>query len=391
VRVGRDTVSERAIMTSAADSDPEKLWLETPLVYSPHISARLGCSVYLKLEHLQPAQSFKSRGISYFILHARRRRGPGVHVVIASGGNAGLAAACASKALGLRCTVFLPEGVSASTAGFLKREGAEIVTVGKIYLDALKAAERAVETDSNAVMVPAYDEPLLWEGHSSMIAELTRQLPSKGKPDAIFCSVGGAGLCGGVMLGCKSVGWDDVPVIALETTGSNCFYQSLALNHGAFPITAEPADGVRPVHCNKYDVTVAHLPTLTSRATSLGASSPASGPVRMALDRKGGIKSACVDDELAMQAGLLFADEHKILTELACSTTLVPAYSRELFDKLVPPSASGDPRTVVFVVCGGFKISLAEVEEYRVIVQSKVKGQTHWEVLCNGEQWRIAV
>ena len=58
-------------------------------------------------------------------------------------------------------------------------------------------------------MVLAYDEPLLWEGHSSMIAELTRQLPNKGKPDAIFCSVGGAGLCGGVMLGCKSVGWDD--------------------------------------------------------------------------------------------------------------------------------------------------------------------------------------
>ena len=70
--------------------------------------------------------------------------------MIASGGNAGLAAACASKALGLRCTVFLPEGVSASTVQFMKREGAEIVTAGKIYLDALRAAEKAVEIDSNA-------------------------------------------------------------------------------------------------------------------------------------------------------------------------------------------------------------------------------------------------
>ncbi|KZT65460.1 tryptophan synthase beta subunit-like PLP-dependent enzyme, partial [Daedalea quercina L-15889] len=367
---------------------PEKLWLETPLVYSPHISARIGCNAYLKLEHLQPAQSFKSRGISYFVLHARRTRGPTVHVIIASGGNAGLAAACSAKALGLRCTVFLPEGVSASTVGFMKREGAEIVTVGKVYLDALRAAEKAVEADSNAVMVPAYDEPLVWEGHSSIISELTRQLPANVKPDAIFCSVGGAGLCGGVLLGCNSVGWDDVPVVALETTGSNCFYQSLALNPGAFPTTAEPATGVRAERCTKYEVTVAHLPRLTSRATSLGASSPAAGSVRMALDRKGGIKSVCVDDELAMKAGLLFADEHKILAELACTTTLVPAYSPELFARLVPCSNPEEPRTVVFVVCGGFKISLAEFGEYRAIVD-KMSGGTRWDVLCNGERWEI--
>ena len=98
-----------------------------------------------------------------------------------------------------------------------------------------------------------------------------------------------------------------VPIIGLETTGSNCFYQSLALNPGAFPTHREPNDGVRAERNTKYDVTVANLPALTSRATSLGASSPAAGTVRMALDRKGDVKSVCVDDELAMQAALLFA------------------------------------------------------------------------------------
>ena len=156
-----------------------------------------------------------------------------------------------------------------------------------------------------------------------MIAEVSRQLPNEVKPDAIFCSVGGGGLCAGVMLGCKSVGWDDggpyaesfrtmltkmsVPIIGLETTGSNCFYQSLALNPGAFPTTSDPADGVRVEHNTKYGVRIAHLPGLTSRATSLGASSSAAGTVRMALERKGGVKSVCVDDESAMQAALLFA------------------------------------------------------------------------------------
>lgn len=56
-------------------------------------------------------------------------------------------------------------------------------------------------------MVPAYDNPVLWEGHSSMIHEIKEQIPSE--PNAIFCSVGGGGLLGGIMVGCKAVGWDN--------------------------------------------------------------------------------------------------------------------------------------------------------------------------------------
>ena len=57
------------------------------------------------------------------------------------------------------------------------------------------------------VIVPAYDDQLLWEGHSSMIVEIRDQL--KKKPDTIFCSVGGGGLLGGIIVGCKGIGWDD--------------------------------------------------------------------------------------------------------------------------------------------------------------------------------------
>lgn len=56
-------------------------------------------------------------------------------------------------------------------------------------------------------MVPAYDDPLVWEGHSSMVKEISEQM--RDKPAAICCSVGGAGLLGGIIIGCKSVGWDD--------------------------------------------------------------------------------------------------------------------------------------------------------------------------------------
>lgn len=58
-------------------------------------------------------------------------------------------------------------------------------------------------------MIPSYDHPLLWEGHASMVHEIQHQLPEGVKPDAIFCSVGGGGLAGGVIEGCKAVGWDN--------------------------------------------------------------------------------------------------------------------------------------------------------------------------------------
>lgn len=84
----------------------------------------------------------------------------------------------------------------------------------------------------------------------------------------------------------------------------------------------------------------------------------------------------------------LDADEHKILVELACAVTLVSAYSPTLFDKLVPPKPSGAKRTVVYIVCGGFKVSLAELAEYKSIVEADKAPE--WDVLCNGERWSIS-
>jgi L-serine/L-threonine ammonia-lyase len=75
------------------------------------------------------------------------------------------------------------------------------------------------------------------------------------------------------------------------------------------------------------------------------------------------------------------------MVELACATTMVPGYSKELFDRLVPVKTSGEPRNVIFIVCGGFKVSVAELMEYTKIAAAETS--SHWEVLCNGEQWSL--
>ncbi|KAH9057147.1 tryptophan synthase beta subunit-like PLP-dependent enzyme [Lactarius deliciosus] len=364
------------------------LWTETPLVFSSHLSTRLGdeYAVYLKLENLQPSHSYKYRGLSHFIQRALVTHGPTLRVVCASGGNAGLAAACAAQVLGVPCAIYLPNGVDARTHAFLHDVGAEVVVTGRFYLEALRAAEAAVRAQPNAVLVPAYDHPTLWEGHASMIAEIRTQLPRGIKPAAVFCSVGGGGLLGGVIEGCRDAGWEDVPVVALETHGSACFYHSVAANR-------TPADdaptGVTLRTDDTHGVRVAHVTELKSKATSLGASEPSAGVVRAALDRAGGIKCVTVPDEVTMQlAGAFAADDHKFLVELACSATLVPAYKRELVTRLVPPTGA-EKKALVFIVCGGFKISQQDLLEYSEIVRKDLGEGGKWDAMVDGEKLQL--
>ena len=98
--------------------------------------------------------------------------------------------------------------------------------------------------------------------------------------------------------------------MGVETHGSNCFYQSLSLNDGPFIGTVESRMvpvGTIAKYDQEHDVTVAHIAKLTSRISSLGATSPAPAVVKMALQRIGGVKSVCVSDEHTMQACLSLA------------------------------------------------------------------------------------
>ncbi|KAJ7134980.1 tryptophan synthase beta subunit-like PLP-dependent enzyme [Mycena crocata] len=353
-----------------------QLWQETPLIFSNPLSQK-DAPVYLKLETVHPGMSFKSRGISLFVQRAKEAHGPTVHLVIASGGNAAAAAACAARSLNVKCTVYIPDGVAQSTLNLLQRENAHVVVGGKHYAEALRTAKEVVEAEENAVLVPAYEDPIVWEGHSSMILEASRQMPAK--PSAIFCSVGGAGLLGGIISGCSQVGWDDVPIVALETIGSNCFYHSMALNRRGLDVALP--EGVTIVHDEIHNVHLAHFSSFSSKASgSLGASQPAPGVVRKALQRAGAVMCVSVPDELSMQAACSFADDHKTLVELACSTTLVAAYKKELFNLLVPPT--GEDRPSLFIVCGGFKVSLNDMVEYRALVDASADSL---EVYCDGK------
>src|SRR6478752_3395304 len=82
----------------------------TPLLRIGGRQLGIDCAeLWLKLEQLQVGGSFKARGM---FNRMRANPLPAAGVVIASGGNAGIAVAVAAQALGVRCEVFVPESSS---------------------------------------------------------------------------------------------------------------------------------------------------------------------------------------------------------------------------------------------------------------------------------------
>ncbi len=166
--------------------------LETPLWKLPAgVFGVTGAQVWLKLEQLQVGGSFKARGMMNRLL---ANTIPASGVIVASGGNAGIATAAAAKALGAKCEVFVPTISSAAKQARLRELGAEVIVTGAAYDDALQACV-ARQQQTGALLTHAYDQSEVVAGAGTLAREIEQQ---GGVPDSVLVSVGGGGLIGGI-------------------------------------------------------------------------------------------------------------------------------------------------------------------------------------------------
>ena len=310
------------------------LHIETPLLASTAL-ATPGQSVWLKMEALQPSGSFKMRGIghaceTYAARGARR-------FISSSGGNAGIAAACAGKRLSLPVLVGVPETTSERARALMRREDAEVLVHGASFQEANALAMSMV--GAHDAFIHPFDDPLLWTGHASMIDEVAR---SGLRPDAVVLSVGGGGLLSGVVEGMQRHGWHDVPVLAVETEGADSLARSMAA--GA----------------------LVELPGITSIATSLGARRVS----QQALDltRRHPVRSLVVSDQAAVAACLRFMDDHRVVVEPACGASLAALYDQRSGqvgsqDSGQVSALAGCARVLV-IVCGGVTATVAQLQAW---------------------------
>jgi threonine dehydratase len=190
---------------------------QTPLWVLPGKALGVDCAqVWLKLEHLQTGGSFKARGALYRLLS---NTVPASGVVIASGGNAGIASAAAAAQLGVPCEVFLPEVSTEAKRAKLRALGAKVTVTGAAYAQAYAASvERQKQT--GALQNHAYDQIEVVAGAGTVAAEIEAQQGAL--PDTMLVSVGGGGLIAGIAAHCLGRS----KVVALEPRLAPTLYEA---------------------------------------------------------------------------------------------------------------------------------------------------------------------
>jgi threonine dehydratase len=197
-------------------------------VIAPHIrrtpivtisGAELGLPPFaltLKLEQLQHAGSFKTRGAFANLL---TRQPPKAGVVAASGGNHGAAVAYAAMRLELPARIFVPTVSSPAKIDRIRLYGADLTVIGERYAEALAASIEWSKT-SGAMPVHAFDQIETLSGQGTLALELSQQAPEL---DTVLVAVGGGGLIGGIAAWYES----NTRVVAVEPEGAPTLAEAL--------------------------------------------------------------------------------------------------------------------------------------------------------------------
>jgi len=290
------------------------LHVVTPLIDSLPLARAFGAPTSLKLESLQPTGSFKLRGIGRACEEARAAGAK--MFVTSSGGNAGLAVAWAGRVLAVPVRVVVPRTTSTRMIDKMRSEGATVQVHGDAWDDAHAVALRVVDAEGGFYVHP-FDAPAVWKGNASLVEELVEQ--GVKRPGAVVLSVGGGGLMCGVLQGMHAVGWTEVPVLAVETTGAASLHAAMK--------AGEPVD----------------IGRIDSIAITLGARRVCDRALRWTREHP--VTSWLCSDRQAVDACLRFADDHRIVVEPSCGAALAAVYERA-------PSLAGASSLLV-VVCGG--------------------------------------
>jgi len=170
-----------------------------------------------KLEHLQHAGSFKTRGA---FANLMLRDVPKAGVAAASGGNHGAAVAYAASKLARKATIFVPKISSPAKIQRIRDFGADLVIEGERYVDALAKCE-AHTKKTGALGIHAFDQPETLIGQGTVGLELEAQAP---KIDTLLVAVGGGGLIGGI------AAWYEgrIRIVGVEPATSNALFAALA-------------------------------------------------------------------------------------------------------------------------------------------------------------------
>jgi len=195
--------------------------IPTPMEESRWLQAIVGGPVLLKCENLQRTGSFKIRG-AYVRLSRLSAEERARGVVAASAGNHAQGVALAARMLGIKATVFMPEGAPIPKANATRGYGAEVLFHGEYLTQALLAAQEFAER-TGAVFIHPFDHPDIVAGQGTVGLEILAQAP---EATTVLIPTGGGGLIAGAAVAIKSQR-PDIRVIGVQAEEAAAFPESL--------------------------------------------------------------------------------------------------------------------------------------------------------------------
>ena len=148
--------------------------------------------IRLKLENLQPTNSYKLRGAANAVaMLPESARSKGVWTI--SAGNAGQGVAYAARQAGVPCSVVVIETAPAAKIERMKALGATLIPVP--YAVAWKALDQHAYPGMEGTFVHPFDNHNFIAGHATMGLEILEDVPDTA---AVVAAIGGGGLISGV-------------------------------------------------------------------------------------------------------------------------------------------------------------------------------------------------
>jgi len=156
--------------------------------------------IYLKLENLQPINSFKIRGASNAIAVAPAEKlAKGVYT--ASAGNMAQGVAWNARRLGLTCTVVVPDNAPETKLAAITRLGASLIKVPYAEWWQVMIDHRYEPLEGRLFIHPSSDRAVM-AGNGTIGLEVLEDLPDV---DAIIVPYGSGGLSSGIASAVRAI------------------------------------------------------------------------------------------------------------------------------------------------------------------------------------------
>jgi threonine dehydratase len=168
----------------------------TPIMTCKSINALYGLDLYFKCENFQKIGAFKIRGgmnASLQLTEEQLEKGVATH----SSGNHAQALAFASKMLGIKAYIVMPESSPQVKVNAVKGYGAE-VTICASNQAARESTLQAIVDKTGATFIHPYDNDEVITGQATCVKEIIEAMPDI---DIVVTPVGGGGLLSGTCLG----------------------------------------------------------------------------------------------------------------------------------------------------------------------------------------------